>query len=252
MSALRTGCFMRLDWAFRSPRPGVGISAALVLLAAWFAQAQSLTPGFSNIFDGKTLVGWEGDPAYWRVENGAIVGETEPGAIPKQNTFLIWRGGSPADFELLAEYRLTGGNSGIQYRSTELPEIRWAMKGYQADIDAAQQYTGQIYEERGRGFLALRGQSVSIETGAKPVVLGSLGSEADLKGAINAHGWNEYHIIARGNFLVQILNGRVMSILIDDDARNHKMDGLLGIQLHAGEPMKIEVRNIRLLTRAVQ
>ncbi len=120
------------------------------------------------------------------------------------------------------------------------------MKGYQADIDAAQRYTGQIYEERGRAFLALRGQSVSIETGAKPAVLGSLGSEAELKAAINAQGWNEYHIIARGNVLVQILNGRVMSMLIDNDAANRKLDGLIGIQLHSGEPMKIEVRNIRL------
>ncbi|MGB6943586.1 MAG: DUF1080 domain-containing protein [Bryobacteraceae bacterium] len=228
---------MRLDWAFRSHK-----LAALLCLTAGLASAQSFTP----IFDGKTLHGWDGDPAYWRVENGAIVGQTKAGAIPKQNTFLIWRGGSPANFELLAEYRLTGGNSGIQYRSSELPDIRWAMKGYQADIDAAQQYTGQIYEERGRGFLALRGQSVSIETGAKPAILGSLGNDAELKAAIHPQGWNEYRIIARGNILTQILNGRVMSMLIDDDTANRKMEGLIGIQLHAGEPMKIEVRNIRL------
>ena len=204
------------------------------------------------MFDGKTLHGWDGDPAFWRVENGAIVGETKPGAIPKQNTFLIWREGAPADFELEAEYRLTGGNSGIQYRSVELANIRWAMKGYQADIDAAQQYTGQIYEERGRAFLALRGQTAQIAPGGKPVVLGTLGSDAELKSAIHAQGWNQYQIIARGNTLIQILNGRVMSMLIDDDTTNRKMDGLIGIQLHTGEPMKIEVRNIRLLTRAVQ
>lgn len=232
---------MHLDWAFRNPSPA--------LLAAWLPAvlaAQSLAPGFSTIFDGKTLNGWDGDPAYWRVENGVMVGETKEGAIPKQNTFLIWRGATPADFELLAEYRLTGGNSGIQYRSSELPDIRWAMQGYQADIDAAQRYTGQIYEERGRAFLALRGQSVSIETGAKPAVLGSLGNEAELKAAINAQGWNEYRIIALGNVLIQILNGRVMSTLLDNDAANRKLDGLIGIQLHSGEPMKIEVRNIRL------
>jgi 3-keto-disaccharide hydrolase len=127
-----------------------------------------------------------------------------------------------------------------------LPEIRWAMKGYQADIDAAQQYTGQIYEERGRAFLALRGQSVSIEKGGKPVVLGSLGNEAELKAAIHPQEWNDYSIVARGNVITQILNGRVMSMLIDDDTANRRMDGLIGIQLHAGEPMKIEMRNIRL------
>jgi hypothetical protein len=225
---------MRLAWAFHNRR-----LAALVFAAVQLAPAQA-------IFDGKTLAGWDGDPAFWRVENGAIVGETKPGAMPKQNTFLIWRDGAPADFVLDAEYRLTGGNSGIQYRSVELPDIRWAMKGYQADIDAEQKYTGQIYEERGRGFLALRGQAAQVEPGSKPVVLGSLGSEADLKGAINAQGWNQYHVIARGNVLVQVLNGHVMSMLIDEDAANRKLNGLIGIQLHTGEPMKIEVRNIRL------
>lgn len=227
---------MRSDLVFRS------LSAAFAIVLAFLPTlaAQSVVP----IFNSKTLAGWDGDPAYWRVEDGAIVGETKPGSMPKQNTFLIWRGGSPADFELMAEYRLTGGNSGIQYRSAEVPGIRWAMKGYQADIDAEQKYTGQIYEERARGFLALRGQSVSVETGGKPAVLGNLGNEAELKAAIHAQGWNEYHIIARGNVLIQILNGRVMSMLIDDDTANRKMDGLIGIQLHAGEPMKIEVRNI--------
>jgi hypothetical protein len=128
----------------------------------------------------------------------------------------------------------------------ELPDIRWAMKGYQADIDAAQQYTGQIYEERGRGFLALRGQAARVESGSKPILLGSVGRDAELKSAISAQGWNQYHVIARGNILVQTLNGRVMSLLIDDDAANRKMEGLIGIQLHTGEPMKIEVRNIHL------
>lgn len=227
---------MRSGWVFRS------LSLALVIFPAFAGQ------GFVSIFDGKTLAGWDGDPAYWRVEGGAMVGETKPGAIPKQNTFLIWRGGAPGDFELTAEYRLTGGNSGIQYRSAEVPGIRWAMKGYQADIDAEQKYTGQIYEERGRGFLALRGQSASIETGAKPALAGTLGSDDELKAAIHAGGWNEYRIVARGNVLIQILNRRVMSMLVDDDTANRKMEGLIGIQLHAGEPMKIEVRNIRLRT----
>jgi hypothetical protein len=233
---------MHLAWAFHNRRPAVYISAALLFVAARFAPAQAM-------FDGKTLAGWDGDPAFWRVENGAIVGETKPSAMPKQNTFLIWRDGAPADFELDAEYRLSGGNSGIQYRSAELPGIRWAMKGYQADIDAEQKYTGQIYEERGRGFLALRGQTAQVAPGGKPVVLGTLGSDAELKGAIHTQSWNDYHVIALGNVVVQVLNGRVMSVLIDEDTANRKLSGLIGIQLHTGEPMKIEVRNIRLLTR---
>ena len=204
--------------------------------------------GFQSIFDGKTLKNWDGDPAFWRVEDGAIVGQTTAEKTLKQNTFLIWRGGSPANFELKLQYRLTGNNTGIQYRSVELPDIKWAMKGYQADIDGAQTFSGQIYEERGRGFLALRGQSTYIGDGKKPGLVAKLGDDAELKSLIRNEDWNDFHIIARGNLLAQILNGRVMSMLIDDDTANRKMDGLIGIQIHVGPPMKIEVRNVRLRT----
>lgn len=92
--------------------------------------------GFIKIFDGKTLNGWEGDPAYWDVEDGCIVGEVTPATILKQNTFLIWRGGVTNDFELKVEYKITkGGNSGINYRSAEVKGAPYALKGYQADID---------------------------------------------------------------------------------------------------------------------
>ena len=202
--------------------------------------------GFTPIFDGKSLAGWDGDPNFWRVENEAIVGQTAADKQPKQNTFLIWRGGSPADFELKLQFKLTGFNSGIQFRSIELPDIKWAMKGYQADMDGEQRFTGQIYEERGRGFLAMRGQFSYIPDGKKPGLVGSLGDANELKSVIKSEDWNDLHLIARGNTIVQLLNGRVMSMLIDDDTAGRKMDGLIGIQVHLGPPMKIEVRNIRL------
>ena len=223
---------------------------AVLSMAVAFAQGPKIPPatdaGFVPIFDGKTLNGWDGDPTFWRVEDGAIVGQTLVDRQPKQNTFLIWRGGSPANFELKVKYKLTGYNSGIQYRSVELPDIKYAMKGYQADMDGEQVYTGQIYEERARGFLALRGQFTYIGDGQKPALFGSLGDAAELKALIHGDGWNDLHIIARGNTLVQLLNGRVMSMLMDDDTANRKMEGLLGIQVHKGPPMKIEVRDIRL------
>jgi 3-keto-disaccharide hydrolase len=223
----------------------------LLLTAGAYAQRGPVIPpleesGYQQIFDGKSLSGWDGDPEFWRVENGEIVGQTTTEKQPKQNTFLIWRGGSPADFELKLEFRLTGFNSGIQFRSIELPDIKWAMKGYQADMDGEQRYTGQIYEERGRGFLAMRGQFTYIGDGKKPALVGSLGDSNQLKEFIHADGWNDLHLIARGNVLVQLLNGHVTSMLIDDDTAGRKMDGLLGIQVHRGPPMKIEVRNIRL------
>jgi hypothetical protein len=204
--------------------------------------------GYKSIFDGKTLSGWDGDAKFWRVEDGSIVGQTTTEKQPKQNTFLIWRGGKPGNFELKLRFRLTGFNSGIQYRSIELPDIKWAMKGYQADMDGAEKYTGQIYEERGRGFLALRGQFTSIPNGQKPGLIGSVGDGEELKKLIKSEDWNDLHIIARGNTLIQLINGRVMSMLIDDDTANRKMEGLLGIQVHRGPAMKIEVRDIRLKT----
>ncbi len=202
--------------------------------------------GFKSIFDGKTLSGWDCDPRLWRVEDGIIIGETTPENAVKQNTFLIWRGGRPADFELKLEYRLASGNSGVQYRSVELPGVQWGMKGYQADMDAQERYTGQIYEERGRGFLALRGQSTYIGEGKRPGIVGSLGENEALKGLIKSKDWNSMHIIARGNLLVQIVNGHVMSMVIDDDVPNRQLNGLIGIQLHTGPPMKVEARNIRV------
>jgi 3-keto-disaccharide hydrolase len=223
----------------------------LLLTAGSYAQRGPVIPpleesGYQQIFDGKSLSGWDGDPEFWRIENGEIVGQTTTEKQPKQNTFLIWRGGSPADFELRLEFRLTGFNSGIQFRSIELPDIKWAMKGYQADMDGEQRYTGQIYEERGRGFLAMRGQFTYIADGKKPALVGSLGDSNQLKELIHADGWNDLHLIARGNVIIQLLNGRVTSMLIDDDTTGRKMDGLIGIQVHRGPPMKIEVRNIRL------
>jgi hypothetical protein len=208
--------------------------------------------GFQSIFDG-SLKGWDCDPNFWRAEGGVMIGETKADHQPPQNIFCIWKGGSPGDFELKLQYKLTGamtGNSGVQYRSVELPNVaKWVLKGYQADIDAAQQYTGQLYEERGRGFVALRGQIVYVGEGKKPGAIGSVGDNEQLKGYIKPDDWNDLQIIARGNMLVHLINGHVMCVVIDDDKTNRKMDGLIGIQLHkTAAAMKIETRNIRLKT----
>jgi Domain of Unknown Function (DUF1080) len=208
--------------------------------------------GFTPIFDGKSLQGWDCDPDFWRVEGGVMTGETRADHQPKQNIFCIWKAGSPADFELKLQYRLTGetGNSGVQYRSVELPDVaKWVMKGYQADIDGRETYTGQVYEERGRGFLALRGQMSYVPNGKKVGSIGTTGDGAELKSVIKSGDWNELHIIARGNTLLQAINGRVMSVVIDDDEANRKLSGEIGIQLHVTpNAMKIEARNIRLKT----
>lgn len=205
------------------------------------------TAGFDSIFDGKTLKDWDGDTNFWRPENGSLVGETTVEKPLKSNTFLVWRGGAPKDFELKLDYRINATNSGVQYRSSEVPgDAKWVLKGYQADIDAQNRFTGQIYEEKGRGFLALRGQFTRIQGPGKQTLVGSPGDGESLKALIKVDDWNTLHIIARGNVIVQVLNGRVMSMIIDDDPQGRALEGLLGLQLHVGPPMKVEFRNIWL------
>lgn len=202
--------------------------------------------GFVPLFDGKTLTNWDGEPGFWRVENGIITGETTADKKLKKNTFLIWRGGTVANFELKAEFKVTeSANSGVQYRSSLLSDIGpWVMKGYQADIDGKNNYTGMLYEERGRGFLAPRGQFNRKAEDGTSKQIGSTGDAEALKAFIKAGDWNQIHIIARGLVLTHVLNGHVMSMFIDEDPKGRLMEGSLGLQLHAGPPMKVEYRNI--------
>ncbi len=224
----------------QAPRRGPGMPEALVM---------DDQTGFESIFDG-TMKNWDGDPTFWRVEGGALVGESTKEKPITRNTFLIWRGSKPADFELKVQYKINSTNSGVQYRSVEMPEVgQWVMKGYQADIDFQNTFTGQLYEERGRGFLAMRGQSTWIEAGKKPRVIANLKTSEDLKGGIKINDWNTMHIIARGHMLIHILNGQLMSLALDDDSANAASAGLLGFQLHMGAPMKAEFRNVWLKSR---
>jgi hypothetical protein len=203
--------------------------------------------GFVPIFDGETLKGWEGDPRYWRVENHLLTGEVTAETLLKQNNFIIWRGGTPGNFEMKVEYRITaGGNSGVNYRSVEYPGTKYLLKGYQADIDGVDKYTGQNYEERGRTFLAMRGMVSHVTEAGGAQAVASLGTAEELKGFIHAGEWNTYHLIVRGNVLIHMLNGHVMSEVIDDDTAHRRFDGLIGVQVHVGPPMKVEYRRIAL------
>ncbi|MFH5832178.1 DUF1080 domain-containing protein [Halalkalibaculum sp. DA384] len=225
-------------------------------------EATPAEDGFKKIFNGKTLDGWEGDPTYWRVEDGALVGEVTPSTLLDRNSFIIWQGDMPSDFELKVEYRISAdGNSGINYRSERVEGVPYALRGYQADLDGQNRYTGMNYEERRRTTLAAIGEKVilppmpetdSLETyiqnnqwTARNVV-GSLGNVDSLKANINNGNWNEYHIIARGNHLQHYVNGALMSDATDRDTVNRRFDGRLGVQVHVGPPMKVEYRNFRI------
>ncbi len=233
-----------------------------IIFSVTSASCQKKKDGFVPIFDGKTLKNWEGDPNYWRVENGSIVGEITADKLLKSNTFIIWRGGEPKDFELKLEYRIsTDGNSGVNYRSVQIPEPPFALKGYQADIDGKNKYTGQNYEERARTTLAYRGQTTKINPAddkdapirdyvknnawTKVEVVKTMDKDS-LQNFIKSEDWNEIHLVVKGNRLLHYVNGVLMSDVTDNDNVNQKMSGLIGVQVHVGPPMKVEYRNIRI------
>ncbi len=214
---------------------------------------------FTAIFDGQSLAGWEGDEKIWRVEDGLLIGELINDEL-ENNTFLIWKEGTPGDFELKTEFRITeNGNSGINYRSERVEDIPFALRGYQADMDGKNSYTGQNYEERKRTTLAYRGQKTRINSQAPPgnvkeyiknnaweglEVIEELGDRDSLKTLIRAEDWNSMRLVIRGNRLQHYINEVLMSEVIDEDEVNRKLEGLLGIQIHVGPPMKAEFRNI--------
>jgi type 1 glutamine amidotransferase len=222
----------------------------LLTLSLFVRRAAADDAALRPIFDGKTLHGWDGDPRLWRVEDGAITGQTTKENPAQRNTFLIWRGGRPADFELTIEFRMPDAgfaNSGVQFRSWQDPAKwgKWGVAGYQADMNDDDQYTGNCYGENYRGILAERGQKVRIGPDHKPKVLDQFAGSKELLKAIKQHGWNRYDIIARGNHIIQKINGELMCELTDEDTVARR-DGILALQLHAGEPMKVQFRNIRL------
>lgn len=221
--------------------------SGLLLFVLWTLNAASQEKGFVRIFDGKTLKGWRGDLSHWKVENGTIVGEVTSSNQLKENTFLIWEGGKTADFELKIQYRISeGGNSGIQYRSEELPGPPFRLKGYQADIDGKNEYTGLNYEERGRGFIARRGESMVMDSLGKPDLNRSLGNADQLARSIKLNDWNEYHLVVKGNHMMHYINGVLMSEAVDNDINNRKFSGLLGLQAHVTPEMRVEFKNIRI------
>jgi len=231
--------------------------------------------GWTQIFDGKTLNGWDGDTDVWHVEDGAIVGESSP-EHPSGTTNILWRGGEPANFELKLEMKLegNGANGGVQYRSLLVPpnldplpadltaeqrtrrqqqldlakkRAKWNMSGYQADFDFDDKYTGQLYEQSSpRGIIAWRGQVVATEPDKKPTLLAMLGTSDEMKAFIKPGEWNQVEIIADGNTLIHIINGHIMAVLVDTDPKYAQAKGLIALEIEGPGNLKIRHRNIWL------
>jgi hypothetical protein len=219
--------------------------AVCVVSCSQTALAADVENGFTPIFNGKDLSGWEGEPGYWSVEDGAITGKTTATHRLKKATYLFWRGGKPANFELRTEYRFEGGsgNSGINFRSRELP--RWDVKGYQADLETGPNYSGILYECNGREIMTRRGQKVVIaEDGTRTAT--ALSPQVDWKKCIKTNDWNEYVIVAKGPEIILKINGAVASHVLDREKDKAASDGLITLQLHPGPPMKVQFKNIRI------
>ncbi len=209
------------------------------------------------LFNGNDLTGWTGQPGFWSIKDGAITGQSTAENPVKENTFLIWEG-EVGDFELHFKYKImdasgkNSGNSGVQYRSKIVKPEYSVLSGYQADFEGGKKYSGILYEEKGRGILAERGQKVVIHEGGtaqKPnlEVTGEVGKSEEIQAAILLADWNEYVIIAKGGHLQHFINGKQTVDVTDETAIGAKT-GLLGLQLHAGPPMTVQFKDFVLKT----
>jgi hypothetical protein len=220
------------------------------------APAEIAENEFVSIFNGQDLSGWVGDERFWSVEDGAIIGETSEDNPSERNTFLIWEGGEPSDFELRFEYRFIivsdheYGNSGIQIRSEQFtdeenPDLIYRVRGYQPDFAISGWIPGILYEEVGRDILARRGQSVLIDANGESHSE-RFAEEDELGEYINIHSdWNDYHVYANGDTIRTYINSQLMHELVDQspEARHQ---GILAFQVHSGPPMRVEIRNVEL------
>ena len=217
---------------------------------------------YVSIFDGVSLKGWDGNPKFWRVEAGAIVGESTP-QNPSGNSYLVYRNLTAKDFTLKFEMKVEGtGGSGFQYRSkTGLPwlaniadnvtanvgpvNLNWMMTGPQADFwPSSRDWTGQFYSENTpMRILAWRGQVVEGSGMSSKKLMGTIGDRQALNSFVKMNDWNEYTVMARGGTFIHILNGQLMAVMVDDDPNSsNNQPGLFGIEIEA--TTKVSVRNI--------
>lgn len=210
------------------------------------------------LFNGKDLTGWKGDSKFWSVDEGVITGKSTPENVVPHNVFLIWQDGKPGDFTLTLKFKMTPGdekkftNSGVQYRSNVIDAEKFIVGGYQADFEYGEQWSGILYEEKGRGILAKRGEKVTLKQGESPQkptieVTGKTGDPKEIQAAIKKDDWNEYKIIAKGNNVQQFINGKLTVDVTDETAEAPK-EGVIALQMHQGSPMKVQFKDVILTT----
>ena len=206
--------------------------------------------GMVQLFGDDLWKNWSGDRRLWSLKDGIVRGETTKENVAKGNTFLIWTGGTLGDFELRLSFRIKRGNSGVQYRSKQVEsgnsENRWVVAGYQAEVEDTPGKVGFLYHERGRGYLCNVGDKVEIGPDGKPKVVARLGKKDAIGATYKKSDWNDYVIIAEGNRLRHFLNGVQTVDVVDNDPKGRALSGILALQIHAGDPMVVEFKNVRL------
>jgi hypothetical protein len=219
--------------------------------------------GMKPLFNGKDLTGWTGHPKLWSAKDGMIRGETTLENKAPGNTFLIYTGDGKEgavlkDFELRFSFKIQDGNSGVQFRSKHLvghKDNQWVVSGYQAEIAGLAGKDGFLYHEKGpkgRGYaskpsyLAWVGDKVEIGPDGVSKVVGLVGDNAAIGAAYKTGGWNDYIIIARGNHIQLFINGVQTIDCVDNDEKNRALSGIMALQLHAGKPMVVDFKDLRI------
>lgn len=211
--------------------------------------------GFTSLFNGKDLTGWDGLDGFWSVVDGAIQGSEQKETSKQTNLILTDSKAEPGkyrNFELRYSWRMLtpGGNSGMQIRGViDKPEMKH-VGGYQADIDANNQYTGIIYDEAGvagkRGIMSNRGEKTLWDAENKRTNTKLEKSGDEIKKAIKPQGeWNDCVVTADGNKITYKINGETMTELTDESPHARK-DGVIGIQMHGGHTMTIQFKDLRI------
>jgi len=238
-------------------RLACALTAVLSLSGIAFAEDAPPESEMQVIFNGKDLTGWDGNPELWSVRDGVIHGETTEEKKADGNTFLIWKEGKTADFELRLSFRCSAtNNSGIQYRSRHItegnPRNKWVVRGYQHELRNEVDFpnvSSFIYDEGGRrGRICLIGEKATWEADGKKTIATDLIDQEGWKKLFRLDDWNDVIIIARGNHIQHYLNGKLVLDFTDNHPELALRDGILAVQLHAGKPMWAEFRNIRIKT----
>lgn len=184
---------------------------------------------------------WSGDPRFWSVQDGMLVGESTPENPCTRSSFIVHEA-SFADFDLSLEFMVMRGNSGVQFRSALKGE--WNVVGYQADLEDGPNWIGGIYEQGGRGVLVRR--STSLLANGPNSDYDLLADPDSMKDIGRGPGWHTYRIRAEGRRIKLWVDG-TLTCELDDRTDKAALEGLLALQLHQGPPMKVLYRNIRLL-----